>query len=69
MCAFVALGLYFHTKPRDWLGERVLNDLFCVEWDVKLPLSDGSLTLLHGHVHTVRMCLRCRAVQLAVWQG
>jgi len=31
MCAFVALGLAFHTKPRDWLGERLWNDLFCVD--------------------------------------
>jgi len=35
MCAFVVLGLVFHTKPRDWIGECVRNDLFCVEWDVK----------------------------------
>jgi len=39
MCAFVVLGLVFHTKPRDWLGERLRNDLFCVEWDIKLQLS------------------------------
>ena len=26
---------FFHTKPGDWLGKRLWNDLFCVEWDVK----------------------------------
>jgi len=26
-------------KPRDWLDERLRSDLFCVEWDVKLTLS------------------------------
>ena len=31
MRAFVVLRLVFHTKPRDWLGERIRNDLFCVE--------------------------------------
>jgi len=35
MCAFVVLGFVFHTKIRDWLGEHLQNDLFCVEWDVK----------------------------------
>jgi len=35
MCAFVVLGLVLPTTPRDWLGERLRNDLFCVEWDVK----------------------------------
>jgi len=39
MCAFVMLGLVFHTKPRDWLGERLQNDLFCVELDVKPQLN------------------------------
>jgi len=28
MHAFVVFGLVFHTKPRDWLGERLQNDLF-----------------------------------------
>jgi len=37
MCNFDVLG-FFHTKPRDWLGERLRNDLFCVEWDVKPKL-------------------------------
>jgi len=36
MCAFVVLGfVFFHTKPRHWLGECLWNDLFCVEWDAK----------------------------------
>jgi len=40
MCAFVVLDLVFHTKPRDWLGECLRNDLFCVELEVKLQLSE-----------------------------
>jgi len=38
MCAFVVLDVldFFHTKSRDWLGERLQNDLFCVEWDWNL---------------------------------
>jgi len=36
MCAFVVLGfVFFYTEPRDWLGEPLQSDLFCVEWDVK----------------------------------
>jgi len=35
MCAFVVLDLVFRIKPRRWLGERLRNDLFCAEWDVK----------------------------------
>jgi len=27
------------SKPRDWLGELLQNDPFCVEWDVKPQLS------------------------------
>ena len=38
MCAFVVLGFVFHTKPTDWLGERLRNDLFNVEWHVKPQL-------------------------------
>jgi len=34
MCAFDVLGVIFH-----WLGERLQNELFCVEWDVKAQLS------------------------------
>jgi len=33
--------LFFHTKPRDWLGERLRNDIFCVEWDVKPSLTQS----------------------------
>jgi len=28
-------------QPRDWLGERLRNDLFCVERDVKPQLSQS----------------------------
>jgi len=31
MHAFVVLGFVFHIKPRDWLGERLRSDLFCVK--------------------------------------
>jgi len=27
--------VFFRTKPRDWLAERLQNDLFCIEWAVK----------------------------------
>jgi len=38
-CVFVVFGLVFHTKPRDWLGERPQNDPVCVEWHVKTLIS------------------------------
>ena len=31
----LCLILFFHAKPRDWLGECLRNNLFCVEWNVK----------------------------------
>jgi len=46
MCALVVLGFCFHTKPRDWLGERLRNDLFCVQWDVKPQLNQSIINLL-----------------------
>jgi len=40
MRAFVVQGLvFFHTKPRDWLGGRLRNDLFRVDRDVKPELN------------------------------
>jgi len=35
MCAFVVLGLILSCQPRDWFGEHLRNDLFCVELDLK----------------------------------
>jgi len=35
--------------PGDWLGERLQNDLFCVEWDVK-PQLNRSIPSLHWWV-------------------
>jgi len=32
---------FSHAKPRDWLGKRLRNDLFCVEWDVKPQLGQA----------------------------
>jgi len=34
MHAFVVF-VFFHTKPRDWHGERLRSDQFSVDWDVK----------------------------------
>jgi len=43
MRAFVVLGLVtFHVKPKDWLGERLRNDIFCVECVVKPQLSQSN---------------------------
>jgi len=42
MCAFVVLGFVFPCQAIDWLRERLRNDLFCVEWDVKPQLSESS---------------------------
>jgi len=39
MFAFVVLDLVFPCKPRDWLGDCLRNDLFCVESDVKPQLN------------------------------
>jgi len=33
MC-FCCVRFSFSIPRRDWLGERLQNDLFCVEWDV-----------------------------------
>ena len=33
--SFVGFCSSIPSKPRDWLGERLLNDLFCDDWDVK----------------------------------
>ena len=42
-CVLLLRLVYFlHTKPRDWLGERLRNDLFCVEWDVKPQLNQSN---------------------------
>jgi len=39
---------FFCTKPRDWLGEYLQNDLFCVELNVKPQLSQ-SVWPTRGH--------------------
>jgi len=36
----------FYSEPKDWLGERLQNDLFCDEWDVKPPQLNQSFLLL-----------------------
>jgi len=46
MCAFVALGLILHIKPRDCLAEHLQNDLLCVEWVVKTQLNYSNLASL-----------------------
>jgi len=39
---------FFCTKPREWLGEYLQNDLFCVELNVKPQLSQ-SIWPTRGH--------------------
>jgi len=45
MCAFVVLGFVF---PTDWLGERLRNDLFCIESDVKPQLNQSIIVIFDG---------------------
>jgi len=42
MCAFVVLGLVFPYQAKRLAWEYLQNDLFCVEWDVKPPLSQSN---------------------------
>jgi len=42
MCAFVVLGLVFPYQAKRLAWERLQNDLFCVEWDVKPQLSQSN---------------------------
>ena len=38
--------MFFHAKQKDWLGERLRNELFCIEWDIKPQLTQShALTL------------------------
>jgi len=68
---------FFDTKPRDWLGERLRNDPFCVEWDVKPPLCQSTTVRKHyvgalvtlwdiecrfPHLHYQRLPLGCQLV-------
>jgi len=39
MCAFVVLGFVFLYQGKRLAWERLRNDQFCVEWDVKPQLS------------------------------
>jgi len=42
MRAFVVLGLLFSIpSPEIGLGERIRNDLFCFEWDIKPQLNQS----------------------------
>jgi len=41
MCALLVLGLVFAILSQEIAsGNRIQNDLFCVEWDVKPQLND-----------------------------
>jgi len=67
MCAFVVLGVVFHTKPTDWLGERLQNNLFCVKQDVKPQLNQSisphsALTRLGDRkgIQSVKNCITNR---------
>jgi len=43
MHAFVVLGLVFSIPSQEiGFGKCLRNDLFCVEWDVKLQVSQSS---------------------------
>jgi len=58
MRALVVFSFY-RAKPRDWrLVERLRNDLFCVEWDVKPPLNQSTFM----HFAFVGVLSRRRAV-------
>jgi len=44
MCAFGVLGLVFPYRAKKLVWDRLRNDLFCVEWDVKpQPINYGSV--------------------------
>jgi len=46
------------AKPRDWHGECLQNDLFCVEWDVETQLSQSQL-----NQSIVSLCLPVKFVK------
>jgi len=62
---------FYDTKPRDWLGKRLQNDLFCVEWDVtsngkvvtsssafwKLPMSSRRMSVWASALGARPACL------------
>jgi len=45
-------SLYLYTKPSDWLGEHLQNDLFCIERDLK-PQLNQSVTICHHNSELV----------------
>jgi len=60
MCAFIVVGLvFFHTKLRAWLGERIQNDMFCVKWDLKPQLNQS---LNSGDMASI--CLSCHGTSV-----
>jgi len=50
--------IFVHTKPRDWLGKRLRNDLFCVECDLKPHLSQ-SINPREATGYEVNLCWLC----------
>jgi len=66
---FCCVRLFFHTRPRDWLGERLQNDLFCVEWDVKPQLNQSTTVSCEGDTMmcyvVFRMVIACLCVALS----
>ena len=68
MCNFDVLG-FFHTKPIDWLGERLRNDLFCVEWNVRLDsLSLFCMwwVLVQSSLFVMFSCVHCGLVVTSI---
>ena len=62
MCVFLVLGLvFFHAKPRDWLGKRLLK------WPILFPVRRKTTTKSVNHSQTI--CLRCSVKHTAptIW--
>ena len=56
IACFCCFGFhFFSTKPRNWLEERLQNDLFCVVWDIKPQLSQNYWAT-EWHVEIFRKC-------------
>ena len=59
---------FFHTKPRDWLGETCLKYglFFCVEWDEKPQLSQapgsGESMVQDGRAHVQGQSWNCAVI-------
>jgi len=71
MCAFVVLDLVSSVRQEIGWEERLQNDLFCVEWDIKpLPvIMIGFMWLTLLLLLQTAQCDYCqKAVPHSVWQ-